>query len=186
MRGAGPAPARGERPPADSPVRQLSLYPPPRSTRHTARRRRSVVLAVAVVVVLGAGLGAVLWALRGTAAGDSTVPESYAGTWRGEMSQVDDNGDHVTDWGAEIKLEQGEERGVSEWYTFDCRGSLSLSERDGGRLVFDYVETYDPDERCVDESRLVLTSGDAAGTLSAEWTAVSHSGVTMTSTGTLR
>ncbi|GAA1762852.1 hypothetical protein [Streptomonospora arabica] len=173
-----------------SPIRQMSLWPPPRSTRHSAKRRRSLIVGVLAVLLLGTGLGtAAVWALqRGDAAtaDGSSVPESYAGTWRGEMSQVDEQGEHVVDWGAEVKLEQGEERGVSEWYTLDCRGSLDLTERTGDRLSFDYVETYDPGENCVDESELVLESGGSAGTLKARWTAVSHDGTPMTSTGTLR
>nr|WP_155998588.1 hypothetical protein [Streptomonospora sp. PA3] len=167
----------------------MSLWPPPRSTRHSAKRRRSMIAGIATVFVLGSGLGtAAVWVLQGggSAAGGSTVPESYAGTWRGEMSQVNEEGEHVVDWGAEVKLEEGAERGVSEWYTLDCRGSLTLTERTGDRLSFDYVETYDPQERCVDESQLVLVGGDSAGTLQARWSAVSHNGVPMTSTGTLR
>lgn len=173
-----------------SPVRHISLWPPPRSTRHSAKRRRNLILGLAAVLVLGSGVGSsAVWVMqRGAAstADGSAVPESYAGTWRGEMSQVNEAGQHVADWGAEVKLERGEERGVAEWYTFDCRGSLDLTERTDGRLAFHYVETYDPEERCVDESDLVLERGGSAGTLEARWTAVSHNGVPMTSTGTLR
>ncbi|MFD0775094.1 hypothetical protein ACFQZ2_14260 [Streptomonospora algeriensis] len=184
------APQGGAESNGGSPIRHISLWPPPRSTRHSAKRRRNLVLGLAAVLVLGSGAGsAAVWVMQreeASAAGGAAVPESYAGTWRGEMSQVNEGGQHVADWGAEVKLERGEERGVSEWYTFDCRGSLNLTERTGDRLAFDYVETYDPEERCVDESDLVLERGDSAGTLEARWTAVSHNGVPMTSTGTLR
>ncbi|QBI52586.1 hypothetical protein [Streptomonospora litoralis] len=188
------APSDGEQDGAGSgggsPIRQMSLWPPPRSNRHSAKRRKSLVAGIVAVVVLGAGIGtAAVWVLQrdqAATADGPAVPESYAGTWRGEMSQFNEEGEHIVDWGAEVKLEQGEERGVSEWYTLDCRGSLDLTERRGDRLTFDYVETYDPDERCVDESELVLDSGDSAGTLHARWSAVSHEGVPMTSTGTLR
>ncbi|KII00592.1 hypothetical protein LP52_00310 [Streptomonospora alba] len=189
MSGLSGAAAKGD---ADSrggsPVRHISLWPPPRSTRHSAKRRRNLILGLAAVLVLGSGMGsAAVWVMqRGGTADTSAVPESYAGTWRGEMSQVNEDGQHVADWGAEVKLERGEERGVAEWYTFDCRGSLTLTERTGDRLAFDYVETYDPETRCVDESDLVLKRGGSAGTLEARWTAVSHNGVPMTSTGTLR
>lgn len=186
--GSQGSPSQGS--PDASPVRQMSLWPPPRSTRHTAKRRKSLIAGIAAVAVLGIGAGtAAVWVLQrdgAATAGGAAVPESYAGTWRGEMSQVDENGRHIVDWGAEVKLEQGEERGVSEWYTLDCRGSLTLTKRDGQRLTFDYVETYDPDETCVDESELVLDAGTSAGTLEAQWRAVSHDGVPMTSNGTLR
>nr|WP_067963159.1 hypothetical protein [Nocardiopsis trehalosi] len=166
----------------------MSLWPPPRSTRHAARRRRHVLVAgVAGLVLVGAAGGTAAWLLRPgpEQVAGASVPHSYAGTWSGDMSQQDDEGHHVTDWQVEVKLESGVERGSAE-YSLDCRGSLTLNDRDGDRLSFDYVETYDLDDRCIDESVLVLEPGSATGTLSARWEAVSHDGVPMTSTGTLR
>ncbi|MDA8369580.1 MAG: hypothetical protein M0026_06885 [Nocardiopsaceae bacterium] len=166
----------------------MSLWPPPRSTRHSGKRRRGLLLAaLAAVLLVGVGVGAAVWALQSrpdTSAAETSVPDSYAGTWSGEMAQVDDDGKHVTEWGVKVKLESGMERGVAE-YTLNCRGSLTMVEQDGDRLVFDYVETYDRDDRCIDESELILEPGSSAEELEAQWNAVSHDGTPMTSTGTL-
>ncbi|MFC4560481.1 hypothetical protein ACFO4E_01290 [Nocardiopsis mangrovi] len=167
----------------------MSLWPPPRSTRHSAKRRKTIIVAALVGALIGlAAVGSVAWALRAGSGGPDTggsVPDSHAGTWSGDMSQEDDEGRHVTDWHVQIKLESGEERGSAD-YSMDCRGSLTLREREGDRLVFDYVETYDRDGRCIDESELYLEPGSSADVLDARWEAVSHDGVPMTSTGTLR
>ncbi|WP_017592790.1 hypothetical protein [Nocardiopsis potens] len=182
-----------EGPPPASPVRQMSLWAPPRSTRHSAARRRRgrvIAIAAAAAVLLGGAGAAAYWGLASgpgeEEAAGAGVSDSFAGSWRGDMSQQDESGAHVTDWGAEVRLESGEERGSSEWYTLNCRGSLTLSERTGDGFVFDYVETYDPDDRCVDSSVLRLSPGAAEGTLEARWEALSHDGTEMVSTGTLR
>ncbi|GAB3487711.1 hypothetical protein [Nocardiopsis coralliicola] len=190
------APARGRDPqrsgseaePAESsPIRRMALYAPPRSTRHSAAKRRRArlwVLAAAALAVLAAA-GAAAFVLLSGDGGEEPVPDPFVGSWRGDMSQESAAGGHVTDWGAEVVLESGEERGSSEWYSLNCRGSLTLQERSEDRLVFDYTETYDPQDRCVDSSELVLTpAGDDV--LEARWEAVSHDGTTMISTGMLR
>ncbi|CAM3583409.1 hypothetical protein NOGI109294_03775 [Nocardiopsis gilva] len=172
-----------------SPIRQMSLWPPPRSSRHNSKRRRGAIVMSGVAVLLLGAAGGAAWALRDrvdTPMTEASVPDSYAGTWSGEMSQQDADGNHILDWDAQVKLESGAESGVSVWATLNCRGSLTLTERHGDRLVFDYVETYDPDARCIDESELTLTPGGTTGTLEATWNAVSHDGTPMTSTGTLR
>lgn len=190
MSGSSTRPAEEEGD-APSPVRRMSLYPPPRSTRHTARRRKGWMVAAAVAggaVVVAGGTAAALVLGRGAEQDPgpgTSVPDTFAGTWEGKMIQEDEAGEHVTDWDARVRLETGAERGSSEWFTLDCRGSLTLQERDGSRLVFDYVETYDSDDRCVDTSTLTLTEGGADDTLDARWEATSHDGTTMISTGTL-
>ncbi|WP_017541837.1 hypothetical protein [Nocardiopsis halophila] len=188
---SGSSTRREEEGGSSSPVRGMSLYPPPRSTRHTARRRRGGMIAAVAAGAAALLVGGVLVVLalrpdpQETPAESASVPDSFAGTWQGKMIQEDEAGEHVTDWDARVRLETGEERGSSEWYTLECRGSLTLQERGESRLVFDYVETYDAEDRCVDESRLVLTTGGADGTLDARWEATSHDGTTMISTGTL-
>nr|WP_246422205.1 hypothetical protein [Nocardiopsis mwathae] len=168
----------------------MSLWPPPRSSRHSGKRRRSALFLGAAAVLLLGGVGGAAWALRGDSeppvATETSVPDSHAGTWTGTMIQRNADGDHILDWDAQVKLESGAERGVAVWTTLNCRGSLTLTTRDGDRLVFDYVETYDPDSRCIDESELVLRPGQINGTLEATWNAVSHDGTAMTSRGTLR
>ncbi|RCV55850.1 hypothetical protein DEF23_07535 [Marinitenerispora sediminis] len=167
----------------------MSLWPPPRSARHSGRRRRTLLAAAAAVVAVVLVGGVAAWLLLRPSAGadDGTgVPESFAGSWSGEMAQTDESGAHVVDWGATVKLTAGSEHGSAEWFTLNCRGSLTLTERAEDRLSFDYVETYDPDQRCIDEVELILEPGVRAGTLQARWEAVSHDGTPMTSTGTLR
>ncbi|GAA3722579.1 hypothetical protein GCM10022205_02800 [Spinactinospora alkalitolerans] len=173
-----------------SPIRRMSLWPPPRSTRHsTNRRRRALVAAITgAVLALVAGCVAVVWALSpGTEPDDGTgVPAAYAGTWSGEMSQRNEAGEHVVDWGASLKLEAGSQRGTAEWFTLDCRGTITLTERTDEGLAFDYVETYDPEQRCIEEVSLSLRRGASEETLEAEWVAPSHDGTLMTSTGNLK
>lgn len=171
-----------------SPIRGMSLWPPPRSNRHNGKRsRRGVLVAVVAGVLLLAGTtgAAVLGLEWRSSTVEDGVPESYAGSWRGEMSQRDEAGNHVVDWGAEITLEPGAQRGSAEWFTLNCRGSLKLTERDGQDVVFEYAETYDPEKHCVDESELELRPGDDDSELQARWNAVSHDGTSMISTGTL-
>ncbi|MFC7327648.1 hypothetical protein [Marinactinospora rubrisoli] len=189
-------PTRPERPEPEhagtaeppSPIRRMSLWPPPRSARHNGRRRRAVVVGAAAAAVLLAAGGAAAWLfLRPSSGDDGTgVPESFAGAWSGEMAQTDESGAHVVDWGATVRLTAGSDTGSAEWFTLNCRGSLTLAERAEDRLVFDYVETYDPEQRCIDEVELTLEPGVRAGSLEARWVAVSHDGTTMTSTGSLR
>nr|WP_046471081.1 hypothetical protein [Allosalinactinospora lopnorensis] len=170
----------------------MSLWPPRRSTRHSGKRRRrgAAVIAAAAVLLAGTGGGVAVWAWRSASEGSSTeeasVPGPFAGTWSGRMSQEDAEGDHVIDWGTRVELEAGAKRGSSEWYTLDCRGGLALSGQEEDRLFFDYVETYDPEDRCVDEAELVLRAGEDEGELEAKWSATSQEGTSMTSTGTLR
>ncbi|PSK97346.1 hypothetical protein CLV63_10864 [Murinocardiopsis flavida] len=168
-------------------IRGMSLWPPPRSTRHSGKRRKGVLIAIAAVLVVLAGGAAAAWVLN---PGDEPgpvgdgVPAAFAGSRVGEMAQVDEQGKPVTDWTAAVDLKEGAHRGSAEWRTFNCRGSLTLTEKDGARLSFDYVETYDPDNRCVDEATLTLAAG-SGDAVEAEWLAESHDGTMMTSTGAL-
>ncbi|WP_344970341.1 hypothetical protein [Salinactinospora qingdaonensis] len=183
---AAPAgdPARSGSP---SPIRRMSLWPPPRSARHAHRRRKVALLtAVATVLVLVIVTGVVLL-LPGSPPGESTgVPAAYAGSWSGEMSQEDEQGRHIVDWNAQLQLEAGAQRGTANWSSLDCRGSLKLTERGDDHLTLNYSETYDPAQHCIDTVTLTLRPGAAGDTLRAEWVATSHSGTLMTSTGTLR
>lgn len=136
------------------------------------------------------GAGVTTWALipesEEQPVEETSVPDSLAGTWSGQMVQEEADGDHVIDWNTEIKLEGGAERGSSEWTTMNCRGTLTLAERVRDRMVFDYVETYDPNDNCVDEAELTLWQGNAEEEIEARWKATSHTGTSMISTGTLR
>ncbi|WP_150239343.1 hypothetical protein [Nocardiopsis quinghaiensis] len=176
---------------AVSPVRQMSLWPPPRSTRHNGRRRRQVtVLAVAVSAVLLAGGGATAWALLAGIADEdpeeaAAPAEEFVGSWAGEMVQVDTEGDHVADWHAEVRIEEGAERGSTAWTTFSCSGTLVLSAGDNNRRVYAYTETADPQDRCVDEAELTVWPAADGGGLRAEWSSVTREGTRMISTGDL-
>ncbi|RNL78204.1 hypothetical protein EFW17_23310 [Halostreptopolyspora alba] len=169
----------------------MSLRPPRRSTRQRDRRRRRGpwLLSLVAALVVGGG-AAVAWVLSPDtderAVEGASVPDSFAGTWSGRMVQQEAGGDHVIDWDTRIKLEGGAERGSSEWYTLNCRGSLTLAEHEGDRMSFDYVETYDPEDHCVDEAELTLWPGGSEGEIEARWDALSDSGTPMVSTGTLR
>ncbi|GAB3207753.1 hypothetical protein SAMN02745673_04071 [Marinactinospora thermotolerans DSM 45154] len=181
-----PAAPGAATPDAASPIRQMSLWPPPRSTRHAGRRRRSMLLmGVAAGAALLAAGGVTVWALSSGGDDATGVPAAYAGEWSGEMSQHDQDGTHVADWEATVHLEAGAERGSSQFVSLGCRVSLELTAREDDRIVFDYVETYDGDERCIDSGTLELRPGAEEGTLEAEWGASSHSGSHMTSTGTM-
>ena len=174
-----------------SPVRRMSLWPPPRSTRHTGRRRRKITITAVVLVLLlllGAG-GYALWAfvLDETAApsGDNDAPVSaFEGSWSGQMRQVDTDGAPVTEWDAQVRIEEGAERGSTAWTTFSCSGTLELSARDGDRLVYAYTETSDPQDRCVDDSELTVWPNEGDG-LDSEWASVTDGGTRMVSTGVL-
>ncbi|TDQ54754.1 hypothetical protein [Actinorugispora endophytica] len=185
-----------DEPGSASPIRQMSLWPPPRSTRHSNRRARGMLVVAAAVlgglVVVGGG---VAWALfpegeadadEAGAGGEGGIPAAYAGNWSGEMSQHDEAGEPVVDWGASLKLDEGTGRGSADWFTLGCRGSVTLVEDTGDSLVFEYAETYDPENHCIDETILTLSPGAGGGTLEAEWVATSRSGTVMTSVGTLK
>ncbi|WP_017570815.1 hypothetical protein [Nocardiopsis halotolerans] len=170
---------------AASPV-QLSLWPPPRSSRHNNRRRRQIGVLVSVVLaVLLVGGGATAWALlaNGEPAQEAVAPaEDFVGAWSGEMVQVDTEGEHVADWHAEVRIEEGAERGSTAWTTFACSGTLVLSAGDNARRVYVYTETADPQKRCVDDAELTVWPS-ADGGLRAEWSSVTDEGTRMTSTG---
>ncbi|WP_306371393.1 hypothetical protein [Nocardiopsis sp. CC223A] len=171
------------------PVQQVSLWSPPRSVQGSARRRRRITgLAVGTAaVLLIAGGTAAAWALIGEDAEDvpnAAVPAvEFVGSWAGEMTQVDTEGEHVADWHAEVRIEEGAERGSTAWTTFTCSGTLELTATDNDRRVYAYTETADPEERCVDESELTVWPG--ADGLHAEWSSVTREGTRMTSTGLL-
>ncbi|MCY9785730.1 hypothetical protein KIK06_17730 [Nocardiopsis sp. EMB25] len=172
-----------------TPVRQMSLWQPPRSTRNTLRRRRRITVVsgvVAAVLVLAGGI-ATAWALTGgdesDAAEEAAHLERFVGSWAGEMTQVDTEGEHVADWHAEVRVEEGAERGGTAWTTFNCSGTLELSARDGDRVVYAYTELADPEDRCVDEAELTLWPDDDG--LMAEWSSVTDEGTRMTSTGAM-
>ena len=174
-----------------SPVRRMSLWPPPRSNRHSGRRRRKAAIAVvtlALLLLLGGG-GYALWAFVAddTAApsGDNDAPVSdFEGSWAGQMRQVDTDGVPVAEWDAEVRIEEGAERGSTAWTTFSCSGTLELSARDGDRLVYAYTETSDPQDRCVDDSELTVWPNEDGG-LDSEWASVTDDGTRMVSTGVL-
>ncbi|RKS05510.1 hypothetical protein DFP74_1109 [Nocardiopsis sp. Huas11] len=174
-------------PTSASPVTQLSLWPPPRSTRHSGRRRRqvTVVSAVAVAVLaLAGGIAAALTLTAGDGARDEagqTHLDAFVGSWAGEMVQVDTEGDYVADWHAEVRIEDGAERGSTAWTTFACSGTLEQTAAEGDRLVYTYTETADPQDRCVDEAELTVSPDD--GGLAAEWSSVTREGTRMISTG---
>lgn len=171
------------------PVQQVSLWSPPRSVQGSARRRRRITgLAVGTAaVLLIAGGTAAAWALIGEDAEDvpnAAVPaEDFVGSWAGEMTQVDTEGAHVADWHAEVRIEEGAERGSTAWTTFTCSGTLELTATDNDRRVYTYTETADPEERCVDQAE--LTVWPAAGGLNSEWSSVTREGTRMVSTGLL-
>jgi hypothetical protein len=174
-----------------SPVTGLSLWPPPRSTRHASRRRRQLTVVAAVVVaavVLAGGIAAAL-TLVGDGPQDDATPadqvdvDAFVGSWAGEMVQVDTEGEYVADWHAEVRIEEGAERGSTAWTTFTCSGTLEQSAAEGERLVFTYTETADPEDRCVDDAELTVTPDD--GGLAAEWSSVTREGTRMVSTGRL-
>ncbi|MFD6098184.1 hypothetical protein ACFVWN_19135 [Nocardiopsis flavescens] len=184
-RGGTPAPSTSA-----VPVQQVSLWSPPRSVQGSARRRRRITgLAVgAAAVVLIAGGTAAAWALIGDGAEDAPAgsgapAEDFVGSWAGEMTQVDTEGAHVADWHAEVRIEDGAERGSTAWTTFTCSGTLELTAADNDRRVFTYTETADPEERCVDEAELTVWPG--GGGLNAEWSSVTREGTRMISTGLL-
>ena len=171
------------------PVQQVSLWSPPRSVQVSARRRRRITgLAVGTAaVLLVAGGTAAAWALIGGGAEEvpnAVVPaEDFVGSWAGEMTQVDSEGAHVADWHAEVRIEEGAERGSTAWTTFNCSGTLELTATDNDRRVYAYTETADPDERCVDQAELtVWPVGDGLG---SEWSSVTRKGTRMVSTGSL-
>lgn len=174
-----------------TPVRQMSLWPPPRSTRHTGRRRRQfarTAVTLAALLLIGGG-GFVAWSHLDGAREDTVTtmsdPEEFVGAWSGRMSQVDTDGRPVAEWDAEVRIEEGAERGSTAWTTFSCSGTLELSARDGDRLVYAYTETSDPDDRCVDESELTLWPASEGVRLNAEWSSVTREGTRMLSTGLL-
>ncbi|GAB3688915.1 hypothetical protein [Nocardiopsis oceani] len=179
--------------PGDSstPVRQMSLWPPPRSTRHSGKRRRQItkVLVIASVLLLVGGGAAAAWTyLDGSGDDPVTVtsdPGEFEGDWSGQMEQVNTEGDPVAAWDAQVRIEEGAERGSTAWTTFSCSGTLELSARDGDRLVYAYTETSDPEDRCVDESELTLWPASDGQGLNAEWSSVTGEGTRMVSTGTL-
>lgn len=174
-----------------SPVRRMALWPPPRSTRHSGRRRRKATTTAVILVLLlllGAG-GYALWTfvLDETAAptGEGDAPVSdFEGSWSGQMRQVDTDGTPVAEWDAQVRIEEGAERGSTAWTTFSCSGTLELSARDGDRLVYAYTETSDPQDRCVDDSELTVWPNEGGG-LDSEWASVTDGGTRMVSTGVL-
>ncbi len=189
---APPSSDRSERPAAVSPIREMSLWPPPRSTRHSNRRSRLVLVVGAAAAVVLAAVGGALWALwpepepePEQPAVSEGIPEEYAGSWSGEMAQHDENGEPVTEWIVRLKLDEGTDRGSADLLPLDCRGTVVLTEQTETSLVFDYAETYDPEDHCIDESVLTL-SQQVPGTLEAEWVGTSREGTVMTSTGTLK
>ncbi|GAA1458942.1 hypothetical protein NE857_28990 [Nocardiopsis exhalans] len=174
-----------------TPVRQMSLWPPPRATRYRDKRRRQftkVTVAAAVLLLLGGG-GFAAWAYLDGSGDDAVTtapdPDEFVGSWSGPMSQVDTDGEPVAEWDAEVRIEEGAERGSTTWSTFSCSGTLELSARDGDRLVYSYTEISDPEDRCVDESELTLWPVSDGGGLNAEWSSVTREGTRMVSTGTL-
>lgn len=185
----GGEPEEPGEPAPGSPVRQLSLWPPPRSTKHSGKRRRGrIIVGVSAALLLAAG-GTAAWVLAAppeeTVIEGARSPESFVGSWAGEMIQRDTEGSFVADWRAEIVIHPGAERGRSSWPTFGCSGVLELSAHDGDRMVYEYTESADPDDRCVDSAELTLTPGADETVLQAEWVAISREGNRMTSTGTV-
>lgn len=178
--------------PEDSatPVRQLALWPPPRSTRHNGKRRRRLtrVGVTAIVLLLVVGGAAATWVYLDDSeqapVTATSEPDEFVGSWSGLMHQVNTEGDPVAEWDAQVRIEEGAERGSTAWTTFSCSGTLELSARDGDRLVYTYTETSDPEERCVDEAELTLWPTSDSG-LNAEWSSVTREGTRMVSTGTL-
>ena len=173
-----------------TPVRQMSLWPPPRSTRHTGKRRRQftrLAIVSVVALVLGGGAAAA-WAYLEASEPDpitaTSEPDEFVGSWSGRMSQVDTDGEPVAEWDAQVRIDEGAERGSTAWTTFSCSGTLELAARDGDRLVYTYSEISDPDERCVDEAELTLWPASGQG-LNAEWSSVTREGTRMVSTGIL-
>ena len=176
---------------SSTPVRQMSLWPPPRSTRHSGKRRRQFTKAavtVAVLLLLGGGAFAA-WTYLGDSGADTVTttsdPDEFVGSWTGQMNQVNTDGEPVAEWDAQVRIEEGAERGSTAWTTFSCSGTLELSARDGDRLVYSYTETSDPEDRCVDESELTLWPVSDGEGLNAEWSSVTREGTRMVSTGTL-
>ncbi|MEY9213734.1 hypothetical protein NI17_023230 [Thermobifida halotolerans] len=166
----------------------MSLWPPPRSSRHSGRRVRLPFVLGAAALALAAVVGGVTWALwpdEEQPLVTDGIPHSYAGSWSGEMAQYDEAGELVTDWVVRLKLDEGTDRGSADLLPLDCRGSIVLTERTDDFLVFEYAETYDPENRCIDESTLTLAQ-QVPGTLEAEWVGTSREGTVMTSTGTLK
>lgn len=182
--------AEGGRDDSPSPVHQISLWPPPRSTRHSGRRRRQVTVVGTVVLVLLLLTGGTVaaWSFLAGDDDDSTSSPSvdeFVGSWSGDMSQVNTEDAHVADWHAQVRIEEGAERGSTAWTTWSCSGTLELTARDGDRLVYGYTETSDPDNRCVDEAELTVWPNPDGDGLKAEWASVTAEGTEMFSTGVL-
>lgn len=172
-----------------SPVHHMSLWPPPRSTRHSGRRRRQltvlgIVLSALLLVVGG---GAAIWVFVPVSeedmGGQEVSLDDYEGSWSGRMHQVDTEGEPVAEWEAQVRIEKDAERGSTAWTTFSCSGTLDLSAREGDRFVYDYTETSDPENRCVDESELTIWLAEDG--LNAEWVSITAEGTRMVSTGVL-
>lgn len=175
---------------AASPIRRMSLWPPPRSARHNVRRRRLPLMILALLAAVGAGIGVYHWSgwseSRAVGEGSEDSAGRYTGAWSGEMIQVDEADEHVADWEASIELDERAEEGRAHWQPFDCRGDLFLLSATAERAVLEYAATHDPEGRCVEHARLTLMPGDSEEELRAQWVAISSEGTEMTSTGTMR
>lgn len=183
-----PRPERALESGRPSPVRRMSLWPPPRTRRHNSGRRRLRLLVGGAAALALAAVAGVVWALLSDDNAPSAaegIPEEYAGRWSGEMAQHDDSGALIVEWGVTLKLDEWTDRGSADLFTLDCRGSVVLTESTDDSLVFDYTETYDPEDRCIDHNVLTLTR-QGPDALEAEWTATSRQGTPMTSVGTLK
>ena len=180
---------RGQEQSSPSPVSQMALWPPPRSTRHSGRRRRQITVlsTVLLALLLIVGGGAAVWAFvldgQEDTGGQEVSLDDYEGSWAGRMHQVNTEGEPVAEWDAQVRIEEGAERGSTAWTTFSCSGTLDLSAREGDRFVYGYTETSDPEDRCVDEAE--LTVWPAENGLNAEWVSITAQGTRMVSTGVL-
>src|SRR5690606_3046501 len=187
---APPESERSARPSAASPIRAMSLWPPPRSARHNNRRPKlPLILGVGVgVVVLAVMVGSLLWGEEEPepeeppAVVTDGIPEEYAGSWSGEMSQHDEEGNLVADWVVQLKLDAGTDRGSAELLPFHCRGSIVLTEQTAESLVFDYAQIYGSEDCCIKACTLSL-GHRARVTIEATWEGISHGGHVRTSTG---
>ena len=158
-----------------SPVHHMSLWPPPRSTRHSGRRRRQltvlgIVLSALLLVVGG---GAAIWVFVPVSeedmGGQEVSLDDYEGSWSGRMHQVDTEGEPVAEWEAQVRIEKDAERGSTAWTTFSCSGTLDLSAREE---VDSSTTTPRPPTPRTLRGRVRTTIWPAEDGLNAEWVSI--------------
>ncbi|HEX2315014.1 MAG TPA: hypothetical protein VHJ17_14830, partial [Thermomonospora sp.] len=93
-------------------------------------RRRWVLAGAGLAVVLAATVGVVAWP-DGGGDGPPRVPEPFAGTWRGQVSESD--GYRARPVSVTLALPEGQDSGTLTGSR--CAGSLLLDALDGDRMT---------------------------------------------------